>query len=126
MKLRQAVRTVLFNQFFISLPMLLLLYPVLHRWADPCRRQLPTFQWFLLELAVFTVLEEVLFYYSHRYAYIWGKGFFGDGAVKKNSCHLRPGSSITRHSTRRSTRSTMSGQHPSVWWRSMPTPSSMW
>lgn len=75
-KLRQAVRTVLFNQFFISLPMLLLLYPVFHRWADPCRRQLPTFQWFLLELAVFTVLEEVLFYYSHRYVYIWGKGFF--------------------------------------------------
>lgn len=65
-KLRQSIRTVLFNQYFISMPMLLLLYPVLRHRADPCRRQLPTFQWFLLELVVFTLLEEALFYYSHR------------------------------------------------------------
>ena len=65
-KLRQSIRTVLFNQWVISPPMLVLLYPILKLWGDPCRRELPTFRWFLLELAVFTLIEEVLFYYSHR------------------------------------------------------------
>ncbi|XP_059030102.1 fatty acid hydroxylase domain-containing protein 2 isoform X3 [Mustela lutreola] len=65
-KLRQSVRTVLFNQCVISLPMLVFLYPILKLRGDPCRRELPTFHWFLLELAIFTLIEEVLFYYSHR------------------------------------------------------------
>ncbi|ELV12310.1 fatty acid hydroxylase domain-containing protein 2 isoform X2 [Tupaia chinensis] len=65
-KLRQAIRTVLFNQIMISLPMVVFLYPFLKWWGDPCRRALPTFHWVLLELAIFTVIEEVLFYYVHR------------------------------------------------------------
>ncbi|XP_015103933.1 fatty acid hydroxylase domain-containing protein 2 isoform X1 [Vicugna pacos] len=65
-KLHRAVRTVLFNQFVISLPITAFLYPILKLRGDPCRRELPTFHWFLLELAVFTLIEEVLFYYSHR------------------------------------------------------------
>lgn len=65
-KLRRALRTVLLNQLAVSLPMLAALYPVLRRRHDPCRRALPTFPGFLLELALFTLLEEVLFYYSHR------------------------------------------------------------
>lgn len=65
-KLRRSIRTVLFNQYMISLPMVVLLYPVLKLWGNPCRRELPTFHWFLLELTVFTLIEEVLFYYSHR------------------------------------------------------------
>nr|KAF6446710.1 fatty acid hydroxylase domain containing 2 [Rousettus aegyptiacus] len=65
-KLRQSIRTVLFNQFMISLPMMLVLYPIHKLWGDPCRRELPTFHWFLLELAIFTLIEEVMFYYSHR------------------------------------------------------------
>uniref|UniRef100_H0XG30 Fatty acid hydroxylase domain containing 2 n=1 Tax=Otolemur garnettii TaxID=30611 RepID=H0XG30_OTOGA len=65
-KLRQSTRTVLFNQFMISLPMIVFLYPFLKWWGDPCRRELPTFHWFLLELVIFTLTEEVLFYYSHR------------------------------------------------------------
>lgn len=66
MKLRQSIRTVLFNQLMISMPMVALLYPLFKWRADPCRQELPTFHWFLLELAVFTLAEEVLFYYSHR------------------------------------------------------------
>lgn len=65
-KLRQAIPTVLANQFMISFPMVVFFYPCLKWWGEPCRRELPTFHWFLLELAVFTLLEEVLFYYSHR------------------------------------------------------------
>ncbi|KAG8509248.1 Fatty acid hydroxylase domain-containing protein 2 [Galemys pyrenaicus] len=65
-RLRQSVRTVLFNQFAISLPVMVALYPALRRWRDPCRHALPTFHRFLLELVLFTLLEEVLFYYSHR------------------------------------------------------------
>lgn len=65
-KLRQAVSTVLVNQFMISFPMVVFFYPFLKWRGDPCRRELPTFHCFLLELAVFTLMEEVLFYYSHR------------------------------------------------------------
>ncbi|XP_043841734.1 fatty acid hydroxylase domain-containing protein 2 [Dromiciops gliroides] len=65
-KLRQALVTVLFNQYIISLPMLGLCYPFFKWQEDPCRPELPTFHWFLLELSVFVLIEEVMFYYSHR------------------------------------------------------------
>lgn len=29
--------------------------------------ELPTFQWVLFEIAIFSLVEEVGFYYSHRY-----------------------------------------------------------
>uniref|UniRef100_F7C783 Fatty acid hydroxylase domain containing 2 n=1 Tax=Ornithorhynchus anatinus TaxID=9258 RepID=F7C783_ORNAN len=65
-KLRQAVRLVLFNQLAISFPMVIALYPCLRWRGNPCRLELPTFHWFLLELTIFTLIEEVMFYYSHR------------------------------------------------------------
>ncbi|MEE6478308.1 hypothetical protein FKM82_011812 [Ascaphus truei] len=65
-KLRQAALTVLFNQLFISLPMVLLMYPVMQWRGNPCGTELPTFHWVLLELSVFVLIEEILFYYSHR------------------------------------------------------------
>ncbi|XP_031208192.1 fatty acid hydroxylase domain-containing protein 2 [Mastomys coucha] len=65
-KLRQSIRTVIFNQTLISFPMLVIYYPFLMWRRDPCCRELPTFHWFLMELAVFTLVEEILFYYSHR------------------------------------------------------------
>lgn len=58
--------TILFNQFIVSVPMVLFLYPITKVWGDPYRRELPTFHWFLLELTIFILIEEVLFYYSHR------------------------------------------------------------
>ncbi|XDC76069.1 hypothetical protein R6Z07F_007242 [Ovis aries] len=58
MKPHQALLMILFSQFVISLPMLVSLYPILKLWGHPCRRELPTFHWFLLELVIFTLTEE--------------------------------------------------------------------
>ncbi|KAM8973312.1 fatty acid hydroxylase domain-containing protein 2 [Pelodytes ibericus] len=65
-KLRHAVITVLCNQIFISFPMVLLMYPLMRLRGNPCGMELPTFHWVLLELSIFTLVEEILFYYSHR------------------------------------------------------------
>uniref|UniRef100_A0A8C6T227 Fatty acid hydroxylase domain containing 2 n=1 Tax=Neogobius melanostomus TaxID=47308 RepID=A0A8C6T227_9GOBI len=53
-KLRNALKTVVFNHMFISGPMV------------PCGPELPTFHWALIELGAFALLEELFFYYSHR------------------------------------------------------------
>ncbi|XP_065266098.1 fatty acid hydroxylase domain-containing protein 2 [Emys orbicularis] len=65
-KLRQAVHTVMLNQLFISLPMMMLMLPIMKWRGQPCSKELPTFHWFLLELSIFILVEEILFYYSHR------------------------------------------------------------
>ncbi|KAK5619058.1 Fatty acid hydroxylase domain-containing protein 2 [Crenichthys baileyi] len=65
-KLRQAVKTVLFNQVFISGPMVVAIYFLISWRGDACGPELPTFHWALTELAVFSILEEILFYYTHR------------------------------------------------------------
>ncbi|XP_013413815.1 fatty acid hydroxylase domain-containing protein 2-like [Lingula anatina] len=66
-KLKNAVLTVLFNQMVIGLPVCALWFVVM-RWRG-CQytpESLPTFQWVLLELLVFSLAEEFFFYYSHR------------------------------------------------------------
>ncbi|XP_041049210.1 fatty acid hydroxylase domain-containing protein 2 [Carcharodon carcharias] len=65
-KLQQAIRTVLFNQVFLSLPMVMVMYPIMKWRGNPCGPELPTFHWVLLELCFLGLLEEVFFYYSHR------------------------------------------------------------
>lgn len=65
-KLRQSIPTILFNQFIVSVSMVVFVYPIINMWGDLYRRELPTFHWFLLELAIFVLIYEVLFYYSHR------------------------------------------------------------
>ncbi|KAM9331779.1 fatty acid hydroxylase domain-containing protein 2 [Pholidichthys leucotaenia] len=65
-KLRQALKTVLFNHFFISGVVTVVVYYVMSWRGDPCGPELPTFHWALTELAFFSLLEEILFYYSHR------------------------------------------------------------
>ncbi|XP_032996242.1 fatty acid hydroxylase domain-containing protein 2 isoform X2 [Lacerta agilis] len=65
-KLQNAILTALFNSLFISLPMIILMLPIMKWRGEPCSLHLPTFHWFLFELAIFTLLEEILFYYSHR------------------------------------------------------------
>ncbi|KAK2882202.1 fatty acid hydroxylase domain-containing protein 2 isoform X2 [Channa argus] len=65
-KLRQAVRCALFNQVFISGPMVVAAYYIMNWRGDPTGPELPTFHWALTELAVFAILEEILFYYTHR------------------------------------------------------------
>lgn len=65
-KLWKAIYTALANQFFISFPMLVPMFYVMKWWDNSFSKELPTFQWFLVELSIFAVIEEILFYYSHR------------------------------------------------------------
>ncbi|OXB76148.1 UNVERIFIED_CONTAM: hypothetical protein H355_016726, partial [Colinus virginianus] len=69
-KLRQAINTALFNQFFVSFPMLVPMFYVMKWWGSTFSKELPTFQWFLVELSIFTLIEEILFYYSHRLVHL--------------------------------------------------------
>ncbi|XP_066474408.1 fatty acid hydroxylase domain-containing protein 2 isoform X2 [Tiliqua scincoides] len=65
-KLHSAIRTVLFNSYIINVAVAMLFWPIVKWRGEPCSLQLPTFHWLLVELSIFTVVEEILFYYSHR------------------------------------------------------------
>ncbi|KAM6983437.1 fatty acid hydroxylase domain-containing protein 2 [Tautogolabrus adspersus] len=65
-KLSHAVRTVMFNHVFISGPMVVAVYYLMSLRGNPCGPELPTFHRALMELAFFSILEEIMFYYSHR------------------------------------------------------------
>ncbi|KAJ7357718.1 hypothetical protein OS493_023854 [Desmophyllum pertusum] len=65
-KLMHAVKLVLFNQIVVGGAFTLFLYPV-HSWRGcSFTPELPSFHWVLFEIAIFTLVEEVCFYYSHR------------------------------------------------------------
>ncbi|KAI1903550.1 hypothetical protein AGOR_G00028340 [Albula goreensis] len=65
-KLRHAVKTVVYNQVFLSMPMVWVAFLVMKWRGNPCSVELPTFHQVLIEMAFCGLLEEVLFYYSHR------------------------------------------------------------
>lgn len=65
-KLRHALKNVIFNQIFISGPMVVAAYYLMSWRGNPCGPELPTFHWALMELAFFSLVEEIMFYYSHR------------------------------------------------------------
>lgn len=67
-KLRQALKWVTINQLFISGPIVVAVYHLMSLRGNPCAPELPTFHWALTELAFFSIVEEFMFYYSHR----WG------------------------------------------------------
>lgn len=69
-KLRHAVKSVIFNKVFISGPMVVVVYYLMTLRGNPCGPELPTFHWALMELAVFSIVEEIMFYYSHRFGLI--------------------------------------------------------
>ncbi|NWX08637.1 FXDC2 protein, partial [Caloenas nicobarica] len=69
-KLLQAVYTVLCNQFFVSLPMFVPMFYIMKWWGNTFSKELPTFRWFLVELSIFTLIEEILFYYTHRLVHL--------------------------------------------------------
>ncbi|NXF29350.1 FXDC2 protein, partial [Nyctibius bracteatus] len=69
-KLRQAIYTALCNQFCVSLPMLVPMFYIMKWWGNTFSKELPTFHWFLVELSVFTIIEEILFYYTHRLVHL--------------------------------------------------------
>uniref|UniRef100_A0A1B0DB15 Uncharacterized protein n=1 Tax=Phlebotomus papatasi TaxID=29031 RepID=A0A1B0DB15_PHLPP len=66
-RLMEVIVTVLFNQFVVGIPMSLLAYKIMTFRGIVPNRELPTFHWVLLELAVCILVEEVGFYYSHRF-----------------------------------------------------------
>lgn len=63
----RAVKLVLFNQIVVGGAVTLVMHQ-LYVWRG-CSfgPELPTFHWVLFEIAIFTLVEEVGFYYSHRY-----------------------------------------------------------
>ncbi|XP_031428200.1 fatty acid hydroxylase domain-containing protein 2 [Clupea harengus] len=68
-RLRNAVKTVLRNQIFLSVPLVVMTYMVMRARGDPMAPELPLFHWVLLELSLCGLIEEVFFYYSHRLAH---------------------------------------------------------
>ncbi|NWY57455.1 FXDC2 protein, partial [Chionis minor] len=69
-KLHQAILVALCNQFFVSFPMLVPMFYVMKWWGNTFSKELPTFHWFLVELSIFTLIEEILFYYTHRLVHL--------------------------------------------------------
>ncbi|CAL8233965.1 unnamed protein product [Boreogadus saida] len=65
-KLWHAIRHVVFNQLMVSGPMVVGIYYLMSWRGDPLNAQLPTFHRGLMELAVCSLVEELMFYYSHR------------------------------------------------------------
>jgi hypothetical protein len=44
--------------------------------GSPPLRELPTFHWVLAEMAVHILMEEIGFYYSHRYCFVFINVYF--------------------------------------------------
>lgn len=65
-KLLKVIGTVLINQTIVGLPIAILCYNLMTLRGFAPMRELPTFHWVLLELAIFILVEELGFYYSHR------------------------------------------------------------
>ena len=65
-KLWHAIRQVVFNQVMVSGPMVVGIYYLSSWRGDPLNAELPTFHRGLMELAVCSLVEELMFYYSHR------------------------------------------------------------
>ncbi|XP_054266575.1 fatty acid hydroxylase domain-containing protein 2-like isoform X1 [Macrosteles quadrilineatus] len=65
-KLIKVICQVLFNQLVVGLPVAYLSYYLMMWRGGPPLRELPTFHWVLAELALFIIIEEISFYYSHR------------------------------------------------------------
>ena len=66
-KVKKAVKQVIFNQTIVAFPVMYIeTYLYLWRGCD-FGRELPSFHWVLCEIAIFSLIEEFCFYYSHRY-----------------------------------------------------------
>ena len=57
-----------FNQIVVGIPFATVAYYILKVRGFDNSRQLPTFHWVMFELIVCILLEEVGFYYTHRYS----------------------------------------------------------
>jgi methylsterol monooxygenase len=66
----QVIGWVLFNQVIVGFPVAYLSYLMMKWRGSPPLRELPTFHWVLAEMAVHILMEEIGFYYSHRYCFV--------------------------------------------------------
>ncbi|KAL3880303.1 hypothetical protein ACJMK2_032551 [Sinanodonta woodiana] len=66
-KLKKAVWLVIFNQTVLGIPFVYIAFHIM-KWRGCTFRaeDLPTFHWTLFELIIFSLVEEIFFYYSHR------------------------------------------------------------
>jgi fatty acid hydroxylase domain-containing protein 2 len=65
-KLGKAVGLVLFNQSIVYVPFMAITFYFMRARGCQFHGDLPTFQWVLFEIVIFTLVEEVAFYYTHR------------------------------------------------------------
>ncbi|CAD7090538.1 unnamed protein product [Hermetia illucens] len=65
-RLMKVIKTVIFNQLVVGIPFAYISYKAMLLRGFAPIRELPTFHWVCFELAVFILLEETGFYYSHR------------------------------------------------------------
>jgi len=71
-RLLAAVKVALFNQIFISTPTSIAIFYIRQHLGASCHPdKLPTLLIVLLDLAIFTLVEEIGFYYTHRFVH-WG------------------------------------------------------
>jgi methylsterol monooxygenase len=66
-QLFKVILQVLFNQTFVGIPFTYISYKLMQIRGSPRIQELPTFHWVLFELAIFLIVEEIGFYYSHRF-----------------------------------------------------------
>ena len=65
-KLRKAILQILFNQTVVAIPFFYAIYHVMVFRGCQFGLTIPTFHWALFELTIYVLLEELMFYYSHR------------------------------------------------------------
>lgn len=58
---------VLFNQIFVGIPISFILFKLMEFRGLSSIRELPTFHYVCFELTVCIMMEEIAFYYSHRF-----------------------------------------------------------
>jgi len=69
------IKVVLCNQFFVSVPAAAVLVPLFKWRGSSTSLPLPSFNWVVFEFGVFLIVEEILFYHSHRLLHT--KAFYG-------------------------------------------------
>ncbi|XP_044728947.1 fatty acid hydroxylase domain-containing protein 2 isoform X2 [Chrysoperla carnea] len=66
-RLLKVISCVLINQTLVGIPLAYLSYLIMEWRGYPSIRDLPTFHWVLFEMACHILMEEIGFYYSHRF-----------------------------------------------------------